>query len=193
MPNVSHANLTGANLHEPKGADAAAANKVYLSNGAGSGAWTFPAGAAYGELYITGGATSQTLSAASAYARLDPGTAWDSGGSLNTTLTPDDGTITVSVAGVYMVTFHLHFTTAALAAGTGYFFKVATNGTPVTRIFAVDKVSAGADDLNVAGSSIITFAANDIVSIHCAGDGTSSSTAITPKEASLSVVLLKAS
>ena len=39
MANVSHASLTGANLHEPKGADTATANKVYVSNGSGSGTW----------------------------------------------------------------------------------------------------------------------------------------------------------
>lgn len=35
-----HKNLTGADLHEPKGADTALAGKVYVSDGAGSGAWT---------------------------------------------------------------------------------------------------------------------------------------------------------
>lgn len=39
MPTIAHKNLTGTNLHEPKGADAAAVDKVYVSNGAGSGAW----------------------------------------------------------------------------------------------------------------------------------------------------------
>lgn len=39
MPNVSHANLTGANLHEPKGASSATSGQVYASNGAGSGTW----------------------------------------------------------------------------------------------------------------------------------------------------------
>lgn len=34
-----HSTLTGADLHEPKGADAASAGTVYLSNGAGSGSW----------------------------------------------------------------------------------------------------------------------------------------------------------
>lgn len=36
---VAHATLTGANLHEPKGADTASADTVYISDGAGSGAW----------------------------------------------------------------------------------------------------------------------------------------------------------
>jgi hypothetical protein len=39
MANVAHASLTGANLHEPKGVAAAAINKIYLSDGAGSGTW----------------------------------------------------------------------------------------------------------------------------------------------------------
>lgn len=35
-----HQNLTGADLHEPKGAATATINKVYVSDGSGSGAWT---------------------------------------------------------------------------------------------------------------------------------------------------------
>lgn len=37
---ANHADLTGADLHEPKGAAAAASGTVYVSNGAGSGSWT---------------------------------------------------------------------------------------------------------------------------------------------------------
>lgn len=37
---AEHSTLTGANLHEPKGAASAAANTVYVADGAGSGAWT---------------------------------------------------------------------------------------------------------------------------------------------------------
>lgn len=35
----THASLTGADLHEPKGAASASANTLYIANGAGSGAW----------------------------------------------------------------------------------------------------------------------------------------------------------
>jgi len=35
----THASLTGADLHEPKGAAAASANTVYTANGSGSGTW----------------------------------------------------------------------------------------------------------------------------------------------------------
>jgi hypothetical protein len=34
-----HRNLTGADLHEPKGADSALSGQVYVSDGAGSGSW----------------------------------------------------------------------------------------------------------------------------------------------------------
>lgn len=36
---VEHSTLTGSSLHEPKGVAAAAANRVYVSDGAGSGSW----------------------------------------------------------------------------------------------------------------------------------------------------------
>lgn len=37
---VAHADLTGANLHEPKGAAGASADTVYVANGSGSGTWS---------------------------------------------------------------------------------------------------------------------------------------------------------
>jgi len=37
---VAHASLTGAELHEPKGAASASADTVYVANGSGSGAWS---------------------------------------------------------------------------------------------------------------------------------------------------------
>ena len=39
MANTGHENLTGSDLHEPKGVAAAAVNKVYVANGSGSGTW----------------------------------------------------------------------------------------------------------------------------------------------------------
>jgi hypothetical protein len=39
MANINHSNLTDPYLHEPKGVATAAANKVYVANGSGSGAW----------------------------------------------------------------------------------------------------------------------------------------------------------
>lgn len=36
---IQHKDITGANVHEPKGVDVAAAKLVYVSNGSGSGTW----------------------------------------------------------------------------------------------------------------------------------------------------------
>jgi len=40
MATTQHSTLTGADLHEPKGAASAAAGRVYVADGAASGAWT---------------------------------------------------------------------------------------------------------------------------------------------------------
>lgn len=37
---TEHRDMTGAQLHEPKGASTATADQVYISNGSGSGVWT---------------------------------------------------------------------------------------------------------------------------------------------------------
>lgn len=39
---VAHSALTGSDLHEPKGADAASVDTTYISNGAGTGVWKKP-------------------------------------------------------------------------------------------------------------------------------------------------------
>ena len=39
---AEHKNITGVNVHEPKGADTALAGRVYISDGAGSGLWSEP-------------------------------------------------------------------------------------------------------------------------------------------------------
>jgi hypothetical protein len=40
MTNVSHASLSGSQLHEPKGIETALSGQVYVSNGASSGSWS---------------------------------------------------------------------------------------------------------------------------------------------------------
>lgn len=40
MTNVAHKNLTGVDLHEPKGIGSATSGQVYVANGSNSGTWT---------------------------------------------------------------------------------------------------------------------------------------------------------
>lgn len=49
-----HKDLTGADLHEPKGADTATAGKVYVSDGAGSGVWTTASAIVTNTAFTTG-------------------------------------------------------------------------------------------------------------------------------------------
>lgn len=44
---VEHKDLTGTQLHEPKGASTATAGSVYVANGSGSGAWSPLTGTIY--------------------------------------------------------------------------------------------------------------------------------------------------
>lgn len=40
MPNIVHKDLSGDQLHEPKGIETAVADTVYVANGSGSGVWS---------------------------------------------------------------------------------------------------------------------------------------------------------
>ena|SRR3990167_2273787 len=50
---IEHKDITEANLHEPKGVSSAAINKVYVSDGAGSGTWQKVAAAQIDSLTAT--------------------------------------------------------------------------------------------------------------------------------------------
>jgi len=169
-----------ADNHEPKGCPTATTGKVYVSDGAGSGAWTLRS--CYGELYITSGATTQALTATAA--RLDPGTAWDAGVSSNITMTPDDGTFTVTNSGDYVTHVWVSFDTDSVAAGTLYTFYYAIDGVVASRSFTVQKLTAGVDRLTNGVFGIISLTAGQVLSIYAKS---STNSTITVKEAGFSL------
>jgi hypothetical protein len=187
------ANGTGSGSwqdQKPAGTLTAVANKVYVTNGAGAGTLQYPAGKLYADMYIDAGVTSQTLSASSAYAKLDPGSEWTAGAYKGLTINGTDGTITLTEAGTYMISFWASFTTASIASGTTYNFKFAINGTTTPRIMMTQKHTAGSDVLVICAQGLATVSANDVLSIYVAGDATSSGTTITVKEAGLTAIRL---
>lgn len=190
MATVQHSVLTDPNLHEPKGVSTAASGKVYASNGAGSGAWVYPSGHAYADMYITSGSVAQTLAAASAKTKLNPTGTWVANGFQAVTIDATNGQITVLQTGVYQLDLWMVFETAAIASGAAYNFHFAINGTPSTRKVYVKKITNNVDTLSVSAVGYVSLTANDIMSIYVGGDGTSSSTAITPKEGGFSLVLV---
>jgi len=216
MP-TQHSTITGSDLHEPKGVASAAAEKVYIANGSGSGAFGFidpkgastaaagkvysangsgsgtfeyPTGKLFAELHITGGTDAQTLAGGSAFAKLDPASAWTQGQVKNLATVAADGEITVSVAGVYLCSFWASFTAAAIAAGTLYNFKFSKDGSEETRKTTVQKMTASSERVYVNFSNIINFGSAAALSVEVGGDGTSSGTAITVVEAGLSALRL---
>lgn len=187
---IQHNLITDPDLHEPKGAAAAAAGKVYISDGAGSGSWQYPPGKAHAEIYIDAGATAQTLSAGSAYAKLNPTGEWTAGVTSVLTSTPGSGTITLSQAGNYLINFWCHFSTASLSSGTEYRFKYNLDGTSSGRTLIDVKTNNSTEKLHISASGLVTATAGQVLSIYVGGDATSSGTAITVLEAGLSAVRL---
>jgi hypothetical protein len=187
---IQHKNIADADLHEPKGISSATVDKVYVSNGLGSGSWQVVPGRAHADMYIDAGATTQTLSASQVYAKLNPGTEWTSGVSNILTISPSTGEITLSQAGNYLINFWVTFTTTALAAGTGYRFKFALDGTTSTRTLEAHKPTNGADVVTCSATGLVTATAGQKLTMYCAGDATSSGANITVTEAGLTAVKL---
>jgi hypothetical protein len=189
---IEHVNISDGERHEPKGISTAALGKVYQADGAASGAWVFPSGSVYSELYITGGSVAQTLSAASAFAKLNPTGMWTAGSNFGVTQIAADGTFTVLTAGQYKLNFWINFTTAAAASGSEYYFKYAVNGVVATRQVKTSKISNNADKLYTGAVGMAHLNVGDVVSIHVAGDTTTSGTAITATETGLTLMIMKA-
>ena len=187
---IQHKNIADADLHEPKGVASASADQVYIADGAGSGEWQALPAKLYAEIYIDGGITTQTLSAASAYSILNPTGEWTNNLSSGLTTTPASGTITLISGGAYLIEFWIVFDTTAISSGSSYNFKYAINGIPGNRIVSTKKISNGVDRLHLSAQGLASVNANDILSIYVAGDGTSSSTNITVVEAGLIAIKL---
>jgi hypothetical protein len=188
---IQHSLITDPDIHEPKGVASAASNKVYVSDGAGSGDWSFLPAGFFGEIYIDAGTTTQTLSAASAYAKLNPTAEWTSGILNGLAADPTNGELVLSQTGKYFISFWIVFDTASIAAAAKYNFKYALNGSFNGRTLSVGKYTNGAERLTLSASGFADITTpNTDLSIFVGGDGTSSNTNITVFEAGLSAIRL---
>lgn len=142
--------------------------------------------ATYGEIYVAGGAVAQTLTSANTYYKL---TAFTTNG-LSNNCTPDAATdsITIDVAGDYLVQFFITFSDAN---NKNFSFRCYNETTAAPYVNTVVKThSHSTDPMFVAVSAFISAAQNDVLSVQ-ASCGTSS-TAITVSDANMAVLLLKA-
>ena len=188
---VQHNAITDPDIHEPKGIAAATEGKVYVSDGASSGDWKYAPGKAHAEIYITSGATAHTLAAASAFTKLNPSGEWTaSGNEDHLTVDAANGEIDLLFAGHYYISYWITFQTASIASGSKYHFKFALDGTTSPRSVYVTKPTNGVDIITISASGLVSATANQVLSIHAGGDGTSSGTNFTPLESGLQALFL---
>lgn len=183
-----HKNLTGTELHEPKGVDAASTDEVYIADGVGSGAWAAMAAAkvpitdtgtyytgvnvetalqeigliksTYGELYINANTTAETATG-SAYDTWTTG--WSSGVANNINQNTGNGSLQVTAAGLYYFNAMLSFYQDAASAAT-WLFAAANNGTAVSKTI-VSRTNSSTNIGSVSMTGLLSLSANDIITL----------------------------
>lgn len=123
-----HKDLTGADLHEPKGVATADSGQVYVADGSGSGSWT--------DLLNSPPSLSPSLENKSS-SSINP-TAVDSpvDATFDTTVSNSDvtiantGIITFTQGGVYFVTFNMNFGRTSGAGTAVVAARLLVNGSP---------------------------------------------------------------
>ena len=190
MPNVSHAALTDPNLHEPKGAATATVGKAYIADGAGSGAWNYPGGSVYGNIYSKDGsiAISTIGTTAKKFAVFTA-----NGPSNLVTADHTNDQLTVTIAGVYKIDATISATTAAAGDAGTYQLHLRVNGTENAAIGCRHYFSGSSDQDTMYITGLVTLAANDVLTVYIESDEAGNTDDLVVEAANFSAVLLKAS
>lgn len=142
--------------------------------------------ATYGEIYVAGGVTAQTLTSANTFYKL---TAFDTDG-LSNGVTTDaaNDSITIDTAGDYLIQFFITFSDAN---NKNFSFRCYNETTATAYANTVVKShSQSSDPMFVAVSAFVHVAQNDVLSVQ-ASCGTAA-TSITVSDANFAILLLKA-
>ena len=165
---IQHNAITGTDLHEPKGVAAAAANKVYVSNGSASGAWstisTSSLALPKGRFYFYDLASPYTMTYGAATQKLAPTTVASGLGSLVTEATSARLTYT----GTPTATIALNFdSTIYQSSGStkNVTLAVHKNGSVITGS-EIYLSTTTAEIYNVSGSCLVSAATNDYFEIY---------------------------
>lgn len=161
MANVQHSALTGSDLHEPKGVASAAASKVYISNGAGSGSWRyFP----HSHCYYSNIGVGTTYTAPVAYTLINPTTTGDS--SAHDFTHNSAGRFTYTGTSTLDVTMEASITIKhSSSTDVDVYFKFYKNGSAVTGMEAVSSAKSGVYQ-NIALRGHFSMATSDYVEIY---------------------------
>ena len=164
MADVQHSALTGATLHEPKGAAAASAGEVYIADGAASGAWATLL--EFGHIY-TQESDSATLSTIGTTVKDLPFTT----NGANSVCVADSANnrITLTSAGTYYVTFSGSVSTVAAGDSGTYKWKIALDSTP-EHLEAERELSGSGDLGDLTTCGLITATAGQQLTVEIESD-----------------------
>ena len=188
---AEHSTLTGASLHEPKGADTAAIREIFVADGAGSGTWQKSLLSSHGEMVIetsvtatnTSAAADSTLNTDTDYTKVTAG--WSAGHLLGVTFNADE--IVVPVDGDYYIAFWADIKVPKNNNFVGIKYAV-NDGTPYSTRKLVSQSKTTNDFLNLAGMGMVaSMAAGDTISVCIAS---SQADALIVQEAGLMCFLL---
>ena len=191
---AEHSTLTGASLHEPKGASTATSGQIYTANGLGSGVWKDTVGAVHGQMEIVGNTTGlattaavdTTLNTDTDYSKVTglwsaPTSTTNVGivFSVDKIIVPDTGTYELSFWGSF---------TSPNSSITG--FKFAINDVAPYSVPKIKRSSTASTDWGVlAAQSLVDLSANDIISMYYANTVTNA-TGIVIEDATLILTLV---
>ena len=171
-----HKDLTGSDLHEPKGIELVTtdAKMIYFADGAGSGEWRHHPGSVHGEMVIESNTTAEvtptavdaSLATDSDYTKIITG--WTSGHEELITFNTDE--LVVSIPGSYEIHFWADILLPSNNQKVG--IKYAVNDTaPYSIRKLITNSSSAGDIVNVAGSGVVgPLSASDTISVFIATD-----------------------
>jgi len=182
MATIQHKDLTGAELHEPKGVDAAGAGQIYVADGAGSGNWEPGVVSAYACLRVNSDQTTTGMT--TAYQEINNaslGINWsglivDPNGKITGDLA--NGYLTMTEAGTYQMNIslavrgassgarHWSFTIGKQVGGAGSILEQSA----IIRSYTTANNTS--DNESVSLACFPTFAAGDRVYIMARSEGT---------------------
>jgi hypothetical protein len=190
---AEHSALTGADLHEPKGAAGAGANEVYLSNGAGSGTWTDLNGASVWEYASIYSRESDSSTIAGISTTPVAFTFVNNGVDNGATSDASNNRITVSTTGDYLVTFSVSFGASLVGDAGVYEFRVQDDGSNTILEASADADYTNMNRVTASVTGILSITSGSHITVTVASDEVSATDDITVINSHLSVVLLKAS
>jgi hypothetical protein len=165
---IQHNTITGSDLHEPKGAAAAAANKVYVANGSASGAWstltTSTMALPKGKFWFYNISTPYALAYGAATQKVAPTTIASGLGSLVTEATSARLTYTGALTTVVKLDYDVSL---GQSAGSNKDLTIAVHKNGAVIAGSEQFISTTSGEIHVAtGSTIVSAATNDYFEIY---------------------------